>query len=97
LAILWQVTQVQPEMPCEIDHRHILRQNLAHDLAHAVRRRPIEEALHQVHGEPSALQVGLHDTGKLGHERIVFADEPCDPHGLSPVSFRMAMRAMSRS
>jgi hypothetical protein len=32
---------------------------------------------------PLALQVGLHDTGKLGHERIVFADEPRDPHGLA--------------
>jgi hypothetical protein len=70
-------------MPCEIDHRNVLREDLAHNLANAVPWSPIEEALHEVRGKPSALQFVLHDHGKLGHERIVFTDKPRYPDGLA--------------
>jgi hypothetical protein len=83
LAILWQMAQAKPEMTCELNHRLVLREDFAYDLAHAVQRRPIKETLHQMRGEPPALQVVLHDHGKLGHKRIVFADELRHPHGLA--------------
>jgi hypothetical protein len=39
LPILRQVAQAKPELPREIDHRRVLRQDFAPDLAHAVQRR----------------------------------------------------------
>jgi hypothetical protein len=82
LAILWQVPQTKPEMTCELDHRLVLRQDLAYYFAYPVPRRPIEEAPHQMSSKPSVLHIVLHDHGKLSHQWIVFADEPSHPHGL---------------
>src|SRR5258708_3559770 len=83
VSILRQMTQGKPEMPGEIDHHHVLRQDLAHDLAHAMQPRPIEETPHEMSGQTSALQVVLHDYSKLSHWRIVFADEARHRDGLA--------------